>query len=252
MNSRHALPKKRAPQEHGTWSKKAAPVVCASGSHFACGYAISLRSGSRLWWSPSAVTFVLIPRIPIDCPIAPKSVTCRLPCGHSSDATYDATGSDAPASTHTCSGIVCPQYSAVCSDSISRRSDASRRHAKTKIEMLSCGPPAPNSGRSHTFSTGVNGTSAVLSATGSSAFWPSGIEKAEKPNCAGSSSPPPTLTVMMRAGPPMRPLWWTTRKIAPTSSVAMRPRSTPVVGIAPLPPETRASRIREELNRRAA
>ena len=45
MNSRHALPKKRAPQEHGTWSKKAAPVVCASGSHFACGYAISLRRG---------------------------------------------------------------------------------------------------------------------------------------------------------------------------------------------------------------
>ena len=123
-----------------------------------------------------------------------------------------------------------PEYSAVCSDSISRRSDASRR-PQAKIEMLSCGPPAPNSGRSHTFSTGVNGTSAVLSATGISAFWPSGIEKAEKPGAPGSS-PPPALTVMMRAGPPIRPLWWTTKKIAPTSSVAMRPRSTPVVGMS--------------------
>mmetsp|Transcript_49492 Transcript_49492/g.160386 ORF Transcript_49492/g.160386 Transcript_49492/m.160386 type:complete len:217 (-) Transcript_49492:23-673(-) len=97
-----------------------------------------------------------IPRIPSDATGAgPSSATTRRkgPCRHSTPRTYSRTAASAPPSTMIVSGIVWPQYSAASSESISRRSEASRRHANTKMAIFGRGAPMANSSRSHTEST---------------------------------------------------------------------------------------------------
>mmetsp|Transcript_31967 Transcript_31967/g.95063 ORF Transcript_31967/g.95063 Transcript_31967/m.95063 type:complete len:216 (-) Transcript_31967:71-718(-) len=126
-----------------------------------------------------------IPRIPSDATGAgPSSATTsrKGPCRHSTPRTYSRTAASAPPSTMIVSGIVWPQYSAASSESTSRRSEASRRHANTKMAIFGRGAPTANSGRSHTESTDSMRSSPSIECGG-------GVCSVELPSPASSRLP---------------------------------------------------------------